>query len=103
MMDTKQDRAESERFDALERLDRDQRGMRLCPTCGAEIVVVHRCGCKGCPVVGCKFCMLFDADYGEFFCGEFCLTGRLIEKVDQATKNIDQLIQKGQTNEESSM
>ena len=86
------DRANSERFEALERLDLEQRGMRLCPTCGAEIALVHRCGCKGCPVVGCKFCLLFDKDYGEFFCGELCLSQRLIAKVDDAIAKVDDIL-----------
>jgi len=71
----------AERIEAKQAIDREDRGVFLCPNCGHETTTMARCGHAPCGLAGCPECMSFiEQDY-HYFCSPECIKKRVINRM----------------------
>ena len=80
-MDNIAERKDEERIEAKQAIDREDRGVILCPNCGFETPAAVYCGNSECGFCGCPDCMVFDESFHTWFCSKECLMKWYIHKM----------------------
>ena len=80
MSDLATERRDDEREEQQKAIDRESRGVVLCPNCGKETPAVIYCGFTECQFVGCLDCM---ENHGSFswHCSPECAIKLLIHQI----------------------
>jgi len=89
MCDIKQERRDEERVEAKQAIDRESRGVFMCPNCDNEAVTVVYCGNTPCGFRGCPECMTFDGAEHNYFCSPECIKKVVIRGVEMGLLSCD--------------